>query len=233
MIRLQRVTFLALHDYLGLTTELTSANDTLSSGLSPTTLRSDRRKTGRQRTSAQAKVILPSIRNSTDTLDHLDNDSSEKENLQSVRASRSVVDLSCASSSPVVTQENSMSATPNPTSETEHTDTKSAHERTNSNTNPTMKRSALYSGQRSMSVVESHRLKPDFEEAAARARVKNSLDNAFFERHKISYPNVFSNRISSSSVAHRRSSVSDVSRALVRCSTFDCKTILFSLAVVI
>ena len=33
-----------------------------------------------------------------------------------------------------------------------------------------------------MSVIEGRQLKPDFEEAAARARVKNSLDTNIFRK---------------------------------------------------
>jgi hypothetical protein len=74
----------------------------------------------------------------------------------------------------------------------------------------TKKRSTNFAGLRSMSVVDSRQLKPDFEEAAARARVKNSLDTTIFQKHKLSYPKVSNNRLSNTSSTRRRSSFSDV-----------------------
>ena len=188
MIRLQRVTFLALHDYLGLTTELTRPSDIIPSLPS------------RERPQENSKLHRSETGPSSKRMS-VDENSNEKETFQPVRSSQSVLDLSFTS----------------PTTDTPPTDPKlietpvTNDERISVEISTGRKRSGNFSGQRSMSVVESNRIIPDFEEAAARARVKNSLDTNFFKKYRISYPNVPNHRST-----HRQISFPDV-----RKTTFD------------
>jgi hypothetical protein len=145
----------------------------------------------------------------TSTSDTLNNTEDDFVESKSVRISRSISNAAYNASStdqtPITTPEISVKK-----NEFENLEPPPAPERTISNPVPIQKRSSPYAGQRSMSVVESRNLKPDFEEAAARARVKNSLDTTFFQKHKISYPNVSNNRLTNIAAAKRRASFSDV-----------------------
>ena len=195
MIRLQRVTFLALHDYLGLTTELTRPADIippLPTGERP------QATSVRHSKSHRADTGPSSMRTSIEALNN------GEENFQTVRTSQSVLDLSFTSPSSDALQTSS-------TTDPKVLETPVMNgESTASSVSTGRKRPTHFSGQRSMSVVESHRLIPDFEEAAARARVKNSLDTTFFEKHKITYPNVPSNRTPTTNFLSRQISLPDV-----------------------
>ena len=206
MIRLQRVTFLALHDYLGLTTELTRPTDLPATPFPSDDLPSRHQKGTQPRTVTHSTTTTAATGLSTETLNNIEEDIDEKESAQSVRTSHSAFELCVSPPSDLIPTSPGSDAI-DPSNELEPPLTT---ERTISVPIVRQKRSALFAGQRSMSVIEGNRMKPDFEEAAARARVKNSLDNAFFEKHKISYPNITSNRVSSSSASRRRSSFSDV-----------------------
>lgn len=214
MIRLQRVTFLALHDYLGLTTELTRPNDPPPSSYRPHDLPSRHAKGTQPRNVNHSNVINTGTGLSSETLNNIEEDINEKENAQAIRASLSAFNLSTSPPSDILPPSAGSDAT-DTTHEHDHLETPLMSERTTSIPTARPKRSALFAGQRSMSVIERGGIKPDFEEAAARARVKNSLDNAFFEKHKISYPNIPGNRVSSSSATRRRSSFSDVTISLL------------------
>lgn len=211
MIRLQRVTFLALHDYLGLTTELTHFDDIIPSPISHQ--RNGRSHASRstksdiERSGQRSSLNSASMKKKTEKFTQIRDDFIAKENLQT---SRSVVDLSCTSPSTEALVYSTVSETTGIKNGSEHAETTVSPEKQNSIPIPTTKRSANFMSQRSLSVIESNRLKPDFEEAAARARVKNSLDNALFERHKITYPNLPSHRPSSSSTTRNRTHFSDV-----------------------
>lgn len=195
MIRLQRVTFLALHDYLGLTTELTRPADIIPS--LPSAERTQE-NSSHQSKSRRSDTGPSSMGTSVEALHN------GTENLQPVRTSQSVLDLSFTSPSADALQ---TSTTTDPkVLETPVMN----NEPTASNHSASRKRSTNYSGQRSMSVVESHRLIPDFEEAAARARVKNSLDTTLFEKNKITYPNVPINRQPTTNFLSRQISLPDV-----------------------
>ena len=203
MIRLQRVTFLALHDYLGLTTELTRPTDNTSQ-----TRTSQRTHNHHHRSHTHSNVmnhqnIPPS---SSDTYNNTEDDFVESKH---VRISRSISNAAYTASStdqtPMPTPEISVKK-----NEFETLEQPPPPERTISNPVPIQKRSSPFAGQRSMSVIESRNSKPDFEEAAARARVKNSLDTTFFQKHKISYPNISNNRLTNIAAVKRRSSFSDV-----------------------
>lgn len=210
MIRLQRVTFLALHDYLGLTTELTRSADELAQRPPIHRTHKDPQqhpKLKHQHSVMHTKSVPNAMTVSNETLNNALDDLVNKEN---PRLSRSTSTTSYTSPSSDQTQ----TVTPEVSehkNEFEALITPTTTDRTISVSIPMQKRTATFAGHRSMSVVESRNLKPDFEEAAARARVKNSLDTTFFEKHKISYPNVSNNRTSNSSAARRRSSFSDVS----------------------
>jgi hypothetical protein len=205
MIRLQRVTFLALHDYLGLTTELTRSNDDISH-VQATTHRTHNNHSRRTHTHPNTLSHIPqsSIDTSNTPADDLvDNDT--------FRSSRPSSTMPYSSTSADETPTTMTPDITNNKNEFEHPKTPSITERTISIPTSAQKRAAAnFAGHRSMSVVESRRMKPDFEEAAARARVKNSLDTTFFQKHKISYPNVSNNRLINSSATRRQSSFSDV-----------------------
>lgn len=191
MIRLQRVTFLALHDYLGLTTELTRSSD------EPSQVRThDQRHRRRVHSHSHATVLDSIPANTTDILDMREEDSSESQSFAPVR---SLSDVQATSTPNTAADQNQ----PNPTT------VSSVPEGQLPSILTSKERAASFTGQRSHSVIESRTMKPDFEEAAARARVKNSIDTTFFEKHKISYPNVANSR-SSNTNARRRSSFSDV-----------------------
>jgi len=185
MIRLQRVTFLALHDYLGLTTELTRSNDEISQ-LQTSNQQHHRHR--RTRVHSHTTVLQSIPVNPTDVAE----DSNENQNFQPIRSLSDDV------------QATNLLKTESNQQEPEHpTDGQSPSISTSK------ERAASFTGQRSYSVIESRYMNPDFEEAAARARVKNSLDTTFFEKHKISYPNISNNR-SLNAGARRRTSFSDV-----------------------
>lgn len=204
MIRLQRVTFLALHDYLGLTTELTRSGDDRSQ-IPPTP------RTHHQRPRSHTHPnLLPNIPStSVDGLNipDEDDDLNDDENYRSTESILKPSYISPALDQAGVTPTSDII---NNKTKVESIETPVTTERTVSIPASALKRTTTFTGQRSMSVIESRQMKPDFEEAAARARVKNSLDTTFFEKHKISYPNVSNKRSSNSSAVKRRSSVSDV-----------------------
>ena len=221
MIRLQRVTFLALHDYLGLTTELTRSND------DPLPVQSTRRTHINPRQHPKpahpqnlvhskslsldqhtAKATEASTTTSTDTLNRIDDDFNSDAYARSARASYSTSNLSYGG--PPSSRSRITTIPDVEDNEIDALETASITDRSIPLSASGAKRSVSFLGQRSMSVVESRHMKPDFEEAAARARVKNSLDTTFFEKHKISYPNVSHNRLSNPSASRRRSSFSDV-----------------------
>ena len=201
MIRLQRVTFLALHDYLGLTTELTRADD--NSSQVQTTHRTHNHHHHRRRSHTHTNIVQHIPATSTDTLDTREDDN---ELFQPTSLTSSV---SYTSPSADQTQVTATPDVTNSINEQENVVTPLSSEAPAAVSVSAQKRVANFAGQRSYSVVESRNTKPDFEEAAARARVKNSLDTTFFEKHKISYPNV-SNRLSNAGPTKRRSSFSDV-----------------------
>jgi hypothetical protein len=203
MIRLQRVTFLALHDYLGLTTELTRSNDDTAQVQTTDRTRNNHH---RQQSQTLPKVTHHATTTSIDTLNNPEDDSVEDEN---ALLSRSISTVSYTSPSADHTQTTTTPEITENDNQFKAIQVPIINERTGSIPTPVPKRSAAFAGHRSMSVVESRHMKPDFEEAAARARVKNSLDTTFFEKHKISYPNVSTNR-ANQSAARRRSSYSDV-----------------------
>jgi hypothetical protein len=206
MIRLQRVTFLALHDYLGLTTELTRSNDDTSQVRTTHRTHNNHR---RRRSHTHSNLIPHSATTSMNTFNKSKDDLIDNEKF---RSSRSISTTSCTSPSSDQNQ-TTPTATPDITNnknQFENLEPSLITERTVSIPVAAQKRTTNFAGQRSMSVVEGRHMKPDFEEAAARARVKNSLDTTFFEKHKISYPNVSNNRLSNSSATRRRSSFSDV-----------------------
>lgn len=193
MIRLQRVTFLALHNYLGLTTELTRPTDEPSQ-----VQNNDQHHRRRGHAHSHASVLKPISANTTDPQDIPEEDSSENQNFQPARSLSN--DSEAINTSNTTTDQNpsetvSVSSVP-PEGQLPSILT-------------TKERASSFGGQRSYSVIEDRSRKPDFEEAAARARVKNSLDTTFFEKHKISYPNVSNSRLSNSGT-RRRSSFSDV-----------------------
>ncbi|CAF0985449.1 unnamed protein product [Adineta ricciae] len=207
MIRLQRVTFLALHDYLGLTTELTrSLNDTFHGQPTHKTQKdAHHNKMKRQQSLIQPKSVPDTT---TPSIDVLSNTTDEQADNNNIQLSRSISATSYTSPSSDHTQ----TVTPEiseQTNEFEGLPAPTTTERTVSVSIPMERRLSSFAAQRSMSVVDRNYMKPDFEEAAARARVKNSLDTTFFEKHKISYPNVSQNRTSNSSAGHRRPSFSD------------------------
>jgi hypothetical protein len=206
MIRLQRVTFLTLHDYLGLTTELTRSNNDISQVQTTHHTHDNHHRRRRIHTHSNLLPDIPSA--SIDALNSPDDDVVNNENF---RASRLTSTMSCTS--PSSDQSELTTPTPNQTNnknQFEGLPPPSTTERTISAPISIQKRSSAFSNHRSMSVVESRHMKPDFEEAAARARVKNSIDTTFFQKHKISYPNVLNKRLSSTSATRRRSSFSDV-----------------------
>ena len=206
MILLQRVTFLALHDYLGLTTELTRPDDDIFP--LPTSHRSHNTHSRRTHTNPTSISHMP--KTSTDTSNNHENQFVDHDTFQ---PSKPISIKSCNSP---LSDQTPTTMTPdiaNQANQFEHPKTPATTERTISIPIPmsTQKSAASnFLGQRSMSVVETHPSKPDFEEAAARARVKNSIDTTFFQKHKLSYPNVSVNRLINSSSTKRRSSFSDV-----------------------
>jgi hypothetical protein len=203
MIRLQRVTFLALHDYLGLTTELTRPTD--NTVQAQITSRPQNNQHHHRHTHATAMTSqIPTT--SSDVLNTTEDDFFDSQNPRISRSISTIADNSPSSDqTPMPTPEIS-----NNKNQFENIQPPPISERTISNPMPIPKRSSIYAGQRSMSVIESRHLKPDFEEAAARARVKNSLDTTFFQKHKISYPNMSNNRLTNLAAARRRASFSDV-----------------------
>ena len=207
MIRLQRVTFLALHNYLGLTTELTHS-DVVSLKRQTTGSRHSThyQKRDHQLTDMQSNVISHSIVPSNDTLNNAEDVLIRDKNS---RSSLSVATKSYNSPSSDQTETPTIFAAINSKNEFENIQGQFHIEQMESNSSQTKKLSTSFSDQRSVSAIESRHIKPDFEEAAARARVKNSLDTTFFQKHKISYPNVSHNRITLSNI-RRRSSFSDV-----------------------
>ena len=214
MIRLQRVTFLALHDYLGLTTELTHPDN--SSQSTPVLYRSHSNgsrpsKTAQARSTARSEAKASIPRKSPEKSTQINHDSNEKE---SPPGTKSVIDLSSISPSFDEHISKNVSTTVDSTVENDPTESPTNMEPTSFNAKSVQKRSASHSCQRSVSLLDSHPLKPDFEEAAARARVKNSLDTTFFEKHKISYPNVSNHRNSMSSVSRQRTTLYDVTVAI-------------------
>jgi hypothetical protein len=215
MIRLQRVTFLALHDYLGLTTELTRPSDDIFP--IQTTHRTQNHH--RQRSQIHSNIISDLPATFTDTLNNPNDDLVDNENFPS---SGSIATMPYPSLSPDQTQTTTTPEITDHKNEFENLVTPLISERTISIPTSAKKRTSSFAGQRSMSVVESRHLKPDFEEAAARARVKNSIDTTFFEKHKISYPNVSNNRLTNSAAARRRSSFSDVKLQAFFISCFNC-----------
>jgi hypothetical protein len=205
MIRLQRVTFLALHDYLGLTTELTRSNDDISQV--QTTHHSQHNNHSR-RTRTHPDTISHIAKPSIDTSNNPEDDLIDNDTF---RPTGSISTMPYTSPSSDQTPTTMTPDITNNTNQFEHPKTPTITERTISIPKTAQKRAATnFAGQRSMSVVDSHRSKPDFEEAAARARVKNSIDTTFFQKHKISYPNVLNNRLINSSSTKQRSSFSDV-----------------------
>ncbi|CAF1377531.1 unnamed protein product [Rotaria sordida] len=207
MIRLQRVTFLALHNYLGLTTELThSAYIPPQDQNTHDVHHNHHHKRNHQRTHTHAKIIPPPSTTSTDTLNHTEDDSMDNENFQSltsIPATSTNSPLSNYTEIPTISEIN------NDKNEFENIDTSPSTEQTTSHRISAQKRSTNFYNHRSISLIEGPHMKPDFEEAAARARVKNSIDTTFFEKHRISYPNVSNNRTMNSSASRRRASFSD------------------------
>jgi hypothetical protein len=204
MIRLQRVTFLALHDYLGLTTELTRTHIDIPQV--PTTRRTHNSQHHHHKTNPTQSTAP--ITTSTDTLNNPEDNFFDDEQLQKVRLFHSNSNQSCTS---VLSDISETTTTTTPETKPTKSDLENpVVERPKGDSIKIPKRSAIFAGQRSKSVVESSHMKVDFEEAAARARVKNSLDTTFFEKHKISYPNISNKRASDATAARRRSSFSDV-----------------------
>ena len=82
MIRLQRVTFLALHDYLGLTTELTRSSD------DPTQLQTPHRTHGTlcRRSHTHPSLISHAAKPSTDALNNTEDDSVDNESFPPSRS---------------------------------------------------------------------------------------------------------------------------------------------------
>jgi len=192
MIRLQRVTFLALHDYLGLTTELTRSSDDTSQ------IQSNHH----HRRSHNHQNLVPNLaQTSIDRINSPEDDLIDNENFQPSQLIASISDQSQITPTPNLV---------NSKNQFQNIETSIPTERTTSIPISAKKRSTNFASLRSMSVIESRQLKPDFEEAAARARVKNSLDTTIFQKHKISYPKVSNNRLSNPSSTQRRSSFSDV-----------------------
>ena len=199
MIRLQRVTFLALHNYLGLTTELTRPKDEPSHPQPIHRTQSAQQRRPRMHPNSQFR----NTKTSTESLNHPEDDFMGPGVFQPIRPISTI-----SESSPLSDQPQSMK-TPELTNTRKESTTASLAGRTIPSTR--QKQAAIsFAGQRSMSVVEGRAMKSDFEEAAARARVKNSLDTTFFEKHRISYPNVSNHRLSNASNTKRRSSFSDV-----------------------
>ncbi|UJR38136.1 hypothetical protein I4U23_030815 [Adineta vaga] len=216
MIRLQRVTFLALHNYLGLTTELTRSVDDPSYGQIPQKTNKDphQQKIKRQQSLIQPKSVSHTTETPIDTMTTVDPSplpplsTDDLQDNDNAPFSRSISTASYTSPSSDHTQ----TVTPeisDQKNEFESLAMPPTTERTVSVSIPMQKRALGFAAQRSMSVIDKSHMKPDFEEAAARARVKNSLDTTFFEKHKISYPNVSNNRTSNSSTGRRRASFSD------------------------
>jgi hypothetical protein len=191
MIRLQRVTFLALHDYLGLTTELTRSSDDTS----------QIQTSHRRRSHTHPNLVSNIAPTSIDRINSPEDDLIDNENFRSSQLIASASDQSQITPTPDLINSKNLF---------ENIETPITTERNISIPISTKKRSTNFAGLRSMSVVDSRQLKPDFEEAAARARVKNSLDTTIFQKHKLSYPKVSSNRLSNTSSTRRRSSFSDV-----------------------
>ena len=219
MIRLQRVTFLALHNYLGLTTELTHS-DIVSLKRQTTGNRHSTycQKSDHQPSDIHSNIISHSMTTSNDTLNNAEDALTRDKNS---RSSLSTATKLYSSSSSDQTEILTTPATINSKNEFENIQGQFHTELTESNSSPTKKLSATFSGLRSMSTTESRHMKPDFEEAAARARVKNSLDTTFFQKHKISYPNVPHNRVTSSNIG-RQSSFSDVNKTFFYLSLHIC-----------
>lgn len=196
MIRLQRVTFLALHDYLGLTTELTRAKDEPSFSQHSHRIQGTHGRRGRQLTNTYSRTAEPSA----DSIHHAEDDLMDDNAFQPARPISTISEMSPSS------DQIHLIKTPELTNTKKESTTLSLTGRTIPMTK--QKEAANnFAGQRSMSVIENRALNPDFEEAAARARVKNSLDTTFFQKHRISFPN---SRLSNASVTKRRSSFSDV-----------------------
>ena len=199
MIRLQRVTFLALHDYLGLTTELTRSRDGPSQVQQSQRIQGNHGRRGRMHTSSYSRVAEASV----DSVHHPEDDLMDNDAFQPTRLISTISEMSPSS------DQIRLIKTPELTNTKKESTTSSLTGRTVPSTR--QKQAGIsFAGQRSMSVIENRVMNPDFEEAAARARVKNSLDTTFFEKHRISYPNVPNFRQSNSSVTKRRSSFSDV-----------------------
>lgn len=199
MIRLQRVTFLALHDYLGLTTELTRHKDEPPHPQPLHRTQSAQQRRHRMHTNSHSRTT----KITTESPNHPEDEFIDNGVFQPIRS------ISTINESSPLSDQVPMMQTPDLTNTRKEPTTTSLAGRTI----PTarQKKAAIgFFGQRSMSVVEGRAMKSDFEEAAARARVKNSLDTTFFEKHKISYPNVSNHRLSNSSTTKRRSSFSDV-----------------------
>lgn len=199
MIRLQRVTFLALHNYLGLTTELTHPNCIYTPVQHKDDSQKHKIRHSHINVNTQAEV-------STNTLNRNEADSTDNERLGS---SKPIPITSCNSLS-YDSPTTPASQINNNSNVFEGVEASSNTEETNPISIPAQKHAVIFSNPRSISVVESGHMKPDFEEAAARARVKNSLDTTFFEKHKKSYRHASSNRATSYSSTQRRSSFSDV-----------------------
>lgn len=199
MIRLQRVTFLALHNYLGLTTELTRHKDEPPHPQPIYRTQSVQQRRHRMDTNSHSRTT----KTATDSHNHPEDDFMDQGVFQPIRS------ISTISESSPLSDQAQLIKTPELTSTRKESTTTSVAGRTIPATR--QKQAAIsFAGQRSMSVVEGRAMKSDFEEAAARARVKNSLDTTFFEKHRISYPNVSNHRLSNPSTTKRRSSFSDV-----------------------
>ncbi|CAF1025988.1 unnamed protein product, partial [Didymodactylos carnosus] len=236
MIRLQHVTFLALHNYLGLTTELTNLTSIpAESGTNANNHHQHhcshfRHQTSRTHpkdndsktpTSAQNNLMVPprERKRSTDSVDALlnngDHDSNNmKKSLQTVQGVSSEMHTKLKENNQNTDQQSSSSNTLEndnqqlnqlavlaaATQTAAHASTLTEATKAiadavvteasvlKDSTSTSMKKESFQT-KRSMSLMDDvRRLKPDFEEAAARARVKNSLDKTIFEKQKKSYP---------------------------------------------
>ncbi|CAF4036383.1 unnamed protein product [Rotaria sp. Silwood2] len=206
MIRLQRVTFLALHNYLGLTTELTHSHYVPPQDQTMHDTQNNHYKRNHQRINTHSTSVPYATTISIDTLSNTQNDLIDNENFRSLTSIPTTSNNSPSSTQTDIATIPEMDDNKNGF---DNIEASSSTEQTASIQISTQKLSKTFSNQRSMSAIEDHHMKPDFEEAAARARVKNSLDTTFFQKHKISYPNVSNNRATNSSASRRRTSFSD------------------------
>ncbi|CAF1139259.1 unnamed protein product, partial [Didymodactylos carnosus] len=260
MIRLQRVTFLALHDYLGLTTELTNltnnpvehpensrahehhhshvhnqtssthsttnVRETSRSDQNNSTVPQEQKKSMNSMTGSHELLIsgdydghnlrstLPTIPSVSSEMEMISNQDNNEQSLLSNTVVKNNQKL------------DQLAALATATETAAHAST--LQEATEAMTNAivvepsapvpimqdsTSRKKDPFQVKRSMSLIEDgKRLKPDFEEAAARARVKNSLDKTVFEKQKKTYPHMSKGKIperTSADIPGRHSSFSE------------------------